>query len=73
MFDVCCSGDSNKGRLSLSIVKLIVDAQLPQLLSTWLKDHGYDAIHTLELPEANRSDDGEIIVVAAAAIIVSHQ
>jgi predicted nuclease of predicted toxin-antitoxin system len=34
-----------------------VDAQLPQLLAVWLKEYGYDTIHTLELPEANRSND----------------
>lgn len=50
-------------------MKFIIDAQprggpLPQLLAVWLKDRGFDAIHTLELPEANRSDDSEIITVA---------
>ncbi len=45
-------------------MKFVIDAQLPQLLATWLNDHGLDAIHTLELPEANRSDDSEIMVVA---------
>lgn len=45
-------------------MKFIIDAQLPKLLADWLKEHGFDAIHTLELPEANRSDDSEIITVA---------
>ena len=45
-------------------MKFIVDAQLPQLLATWLKQRGFDAIHTLELSAANRSDDKEIIIVA---------
>jgi predicted nuclease of predicted toxin-antitoxin system len=45
-------------------MKFLVDAQLPQLLAIWLKNYGYDAIHTLELPEANRSDDQEIIEIA---------
>jgi len=41
-----------------------VDAQLPQLLAVWLKEYGYDTIHTLELPEVNRSNDQEIIAIA---------
>ncbi len=45
-------------------MKFIIDAQLPQLLAVWLKDYGFDAIHTLELPQANLSDDSEIITVA---------
>lgn len=45
-------------------MKFIVDAQLPQLLATWLKERGFDTIHTLELPAANYSDDKEIIIVA---------
>lgn len=45
-------------------MKFIVDAQLPQLLAIWLKNHGFDAIHTLELPEANRSDNQEITAIA---------
>ena len=45
-------------------MKFLVDAQLPQLLAMWLKNRGFDAIHTLELPEANRSDDQEIIATA---------
>ena len=34
------------------------------MLAVWLEERGFDAIHTLELPAANRSDDKEIIVVA---------
>ncbi|MGB3850201.1 MAG: DUF5615 family PIN-like protein [Tunicatimonas sp.] len=45
-------------------MKFIINAQLPQQLAVWLKGCGFDAIHTLELPAANRSDDKEIIVVA---------
>ena len=45
-------------------MKFIIDAQLPQLLAVWLEERGFDAIHTLKLPAANRSDDKEIIVVA---------
>ena len=45
-------------------MKFLVDAQLPQLLAMWLKNRGFDAMHTLELPAANRSDDQEIIATA---------
>ena len=45
-------------------MKFIVDARLPQYLAEGLKNNGFDAIHTLDLPEANRSDDGEIILIA---------
>ena len=53
----------------LAFMKFIIDAQprggpLPQLLAVWLEERGFDAIHILELPAANRSDDKEIIVVA---------
>jgi predicted nuclease of predicted toxin-antitoxin system len=38
-------------------VKFIVDAQLPIALSYLLKHRGYDAIHTMELPDSNASSD----------------
>lgn len=38
-------------------MKFIVDAQLPKLLAQWLRQRGYDAIHTLELPDKNRTGD----------------
>jgi predicted nuclease of predicted toxin-antitoxin system len=42
-------------------VKFIVDAQLPKSLSDFFKEKGYDSIHTLELPERNRTKDSQII------------
>jgi predicted nuclease of predicted toxin-antitoxin system len=42
------------------MIRFLVDAQLPRRLSEWLKGCGYDAIHTLELPEKNRSRDWQI-------------
>jgi predicted nuclease of predicted toxin-antitoxin system len=42
------------------MIRFLVDAQLPRKLSRWLKERGYDAIHTLELPEKNRSRDWQI-------------
>jgi len=42
-------------------VKFIIDALLPKLLSDFLKLKGYDSIHTLELPEKNKTTDRQII------------
>jgi predicted nuclease of predicted toxin-antitoxin system len=45
-------------------MKFIVDAQLPQQLSLVLTSLGGDAIHTLDLPEKNRTGDDKIIKLA---------
>jgi predicted nuclease of predicted toxin-antitoxin system len=45
-------------------MKLIVDAQLPKRLARWLSARGHDALHTLDLPQANRTTDNEIIDLA---------
>ncbi len=45
-------------------MKFIVDAQLPIALSYLLKHRGYDAIHTMELPDSNASSDELIISIA---------
>ena len=42
-------------------MKFLVDAQLPRLLARQLAADGHDALHTLDLPNANRSSDLEII------------
>ena len=41
-------------------MKFLVDAQLPRYLTTWLNQAGYEAIHTLDLPQGNRTPDGKI-------------
>jgi predicted nuclease of predicted toxin-antitoxin system len=41
-------------------VNFIVDAQLPRRLTYRLRDAGYDALHTLDLPDGNRTTDDEI-------------
>jgi predicted nuclease of predicted toxin-antitoxin system len=41
----------------------LVDAQLPKSLSDFLKTEGHDSLHTLELPNANDTQDGEILKV----------
>ena len=45
-------------------MKFIVDAQLPKRLSYFLKDKGFDSIHTLELARKNATGDQEIIDIA---------
>ncbi|MEQ1744298.1 MAG: DUF5615 family PIN-like protein [Saprospiraceae bacterium] len=38
-------------------MKLLVDAQLPKKLARWLATQGFDALHTLDLPDKNRTSD----------------
>ncbi|TWT62924.1 DUF5615 family PIN-like protein [Rubinisphaera italica] len=45
-------------------MKWLVDAQLPKRLSERLNELGQDSIHTLELPEANRTTDDQISQIA---------
>ncbi|MGI8884844.1 MAG: DUF5615 family PIN-like protein [Pyrinomonadaceae bacterium] len=41
-------------------MKFIVYAQLPKLLARFLSERGFDAIHTLDLPRKNVTNDLEI-------------
>lgn len=41
-------------------MNFLVDAQLPRRMIDWLKVAGCDAVHTLDLPNANRTPDEEI-------------
>ncbi|RUA28230.1 MAG: hypothetical protein DSY77_16240 [Bacteroidetes bacterium] len=45
-------------------MKFIVDAQLPKSLSDFLNDKGFDSIHTLDLPNQNKTADSQIAAVA---------
>src|SRR5437879_4424434 len=45
-------------------MNFLVDAQLPRRMTAWLTTAGCDAIHTLDLPSANRTTDEEINNVA---------
>ena len=45
-------------------MKFLVDAHLPRRLARWLAEHGCDAIHTLDLPDANRTSDPQITALA---------
>ena len=43
------------------LLQVLVDAQLPKRLAHFLAFHaGYDYVHTLDLPAANRTQDGAI-------------
>lgn len=41
-------------------MKFLIDAHLPRHLSFLLQYHGYDSVHTLDLPKGNRTTDTEI-------------
>jgi predicted nuclease of predicted toxin-antitoxin system len=41
-------------------VKFLIDAQLPARLAAFLSGAGHDVLHTLELPDGNRSTDSHI-------------
>ena len=41
-------------------MNFLVDAQLPRRLAYRLRDAGHDVLHTLDLPEGNRTTDEEI-------------
>lgn len=41
-------------------MNFLLDAHLPRLLVWRLRERGHDAIHTLDLPRANRTADYEI-------------
>ena len=45
-------------------MKFIVDAQLPRRLARELVAAGHDAVHTLDLPAENQTQDKEIIALA---------
>jgi predicted nuclease of predicted toxin-antitoxin system len=45
-------------------VKFLIDAQLPARLAQVLSRAGHDALHTIELPDGNRTSDRRIAEVA---------
>jgi predicted nuclease of predicted toxin-antitoxin system len=38
-------------------MKVLIDAQLPRRLAAYLRQEGFEAIHTLDLPDVNRTTD----------------
>ncbi len=63
-------------------MKFIIDAQLPLKLAAALNDIGHDAVHTLNLPDKNRSRDafitrladseGRVVISKDADFVTSH-
>ncbi len=47
-------------------MKFLVDAQLPMSLARFLRERGFDAIHTLELADKNQTDDLTINEISLA-------
>ena len=45
-------------------MKFLVDAQLPRRIALWLREQGHDALHTLDLPDENRTTDAQIVELA---------
>lgn len=54
-------------------MKFIVDAQLPRSLANFLREKGFDVIHTSELPNGNDTSDAEVnrISLAENRIVIS--
>jgi predicted nuclease of predicted toxin-antitoxin system len=46
-------------------VKFLVAAQLPRRLVFRLREAGHDALHTLDLPDGNRTSDAELNACSA--------
>jgi len=64
MHRVCSKIDTDKKHLSDSIVRFLIDAQLPKSLSNFLATKGYDSIHTIDLPDKNNTKDYQIIALS---------
>jgi predicted nuclease of predicted toxin-antitoxin system len=47
-------------------MKFLVDAQLPRRMAKAIRAAGHDAVHTLDLPDGNRTKDSQINMLAAA-------
>ena len=45
-------------------MKFLVDAQLPRRLARELAAAGHEAVHTLDLPAANRTTDQDLVALA---------
>ena len=46
-------------------MKFLIDAQLPRKLAKLLESLGHDALHTLDLPEKNRTPDESLRQLAS--------
>jgi len=54
-------------------VKFLVDAQLPYGIALFLRDKGFDVLHTNDLPEKERTPDSQIrrISVSENRIVIT--
>ena len=54
-------------------MKFLLDAQLPRKLSLFLQYKGHDSVHTLDLPQQNRTKDSEVnnLSIEEKRIVVS--
>lgn len=41
-------------------MKFLIDAQLPKSLALFMREQGFDVVHTLELPNRSATKDSEI-------------
>ncbi len=53
-------------------MKFIVDAHLPLSLAIWLKEKGFDTIHTRDLPEQNFTEENNRVVEMNNNTIIVH-
>jgi predicted nuclease of predicted toxin-antitoxin system len=54
-------------------MKFLVDAQLPYGIATFLRDKGFDVLHTNDLPDKERTKDSQIrsIAVTEKRIVIT--
>ena len=45
-------------------MRLLIDAQLPRRVAHALREAGHYAIHTLDLPDRNRTTDPDLLLLA---------
>lgn len=50
-------------------MNFLVDAQLPKRFCDWLTQGGHDALHSLDLPQANRTADRAIDALGASGYV----
>ncbi len=46
------------------MTKFLVDAQLPRRLALAMRELGFDVLHTLDLPNGNRTSDAELNLIS---------
>ncbi len=51
-------------------MKFLIDAQLPRRLTGQLRQAGFEATHTLDLPEANRTPDQVLIKLSISEKLI---